>query len=519
MAKKPKTPTLEDLKPAPHNARGIGQAALDALGVSMAEFGDVAGITWNRRTGHLVAGHQRLRSLREKHGDELRMARGIIRTPDGETFRVRVVDWPLAKEKAATIAANSPELAGVFTKDVAEVLAELEGTMPELSADLRFDELLKSVGLVAPRELDDAAAGEKPKRPTTKPGDLYTLGRHRLLCDDTRDAGAVRKLLGRRRPVMIHADPPYGMGKEADGVTNDNLYREKLDAFQVEWLDVWLARAVDVASLYVWGNAEDLWRLWWCSGIRDAGDLMVRNELVWDKGSAFGMASEGQHCYPPATERCLFIMRGQQFLGNVNKADFWPGWQPLLDWLVEQRDAAGWSNPDVNEITGTSMAGHWFTRSQFQPIARAHYTTLQEAAEGRAFVEPYDELFGRLFPGLKDAGNAHRELSARVREQRTYFDNAHAVMTDVWRFERVAGADRFGHATPKPVPMVARAMLSSSAPGDVVGVPFAGTGPELVAGEQLGRVVCAMEVEPGWCDVVVDRWQELTGKKAKRRRA
>ncbi len=137
--KKPRTPRLADLADAPYNPREIDAESFDGLTASLREFGDIAGITWNQRTGHLVSGHQRLRSLREKYGKTLRMARGVILTPDRDRFRVRVVDWPLRKEKAANVAANSPALAGLFTDDVAELL---DAVPDGLFDDLRFDQLV-----------------------------------------------------------------------------------------------------------------------------------------------------------------------------------------------------------------------------------------------------------------------------------------------------------------------------------------------------------------------------------------
>lgn len=142
---KPKTPRLEDLTPAPYNPRGITDAALAGLGASLEEFGDISGIVWNQRTGNLVCGHQRLRSLRERHDGDLRMSRGTIHTPDGERFAVRVVDWPIEKEKAANIAANNPHIEGDFNQELDELIDELSGDLPELVVDLRIDELLPSL--------------------------------------------------------------------------------------------------------------------------------------------------------------------------------------------------------------------------------------------------------------------------------------------------------------------------------------------------------------------------------------
>ncbi len=108
------------------------------------------------------------------------------------------------------------------------------------------------------------------------------------------------------------------------------------------------------------------------------------------------------------------------------------------------------------------------------------------------------------------------ELKQEFYATRAYFDNAHDNMTDVWEFGRVTGEERHGHATPKPVEMVARAIKSSSTAGDVVVVPFGGTAPELIAAEQLGRKCYGMEISPAYCDVIIQRWENLTGKKAKK---
>ena len=132
------------------------------------------------------------------------------------------------------------------------------------------------------------------------------------------------------------------------------------------------------------------------------------------------------------------------------------------------------------------------------------YRRWQEAAKGHdAFKRDHDEL-------KRD----HDELKAAFYETRAHFDNTHDNMTDVWSFGRVVGEERGGHATPKPVEMVARAIKSSSREGDAIAVPFGGTGPEIIAAEQLNRTAYAMELEPEWCDVIVRRWENLTGETA-----
>jgi hypothetical protein len=144
---------LTDLKPAPYNPRTITDEAAAALQTSLAEFGDISGIVWNKRTGHLVAGHQRMEALRRKHGKKLSVRDGAVCTSDGERFPIRVVNWPLEKEKTANLAANSPYLAGSFDSGGLEaLLADLNAAdgLSGLLEGLRLNELLPGAGDLFP---------------------------------------------------------------------------------------------------------------------------------------------------------------------------------------------------------------------------------------------------------------------------------------------------------------------------------------------------------------------------------
>jgi DNA modification methylase len=87
-------------------------------------------------------------------------------------------------------------------------------------------------------------------------------------------------------------------------------------------------------------------------------------------------------------------------------------------------------------------------------------------------------------------------------------------MRDVWEFSRVTGEERHGHATPKPVAMMERVMLSSLPNGGLCVEPFGGSGSTLIGAERTGRVCYAMELNPIYCDTIVRRWQKISGKKA-----
>lgn len=149
-AKKAKAPppvvltTLADLKADPINPRKIDKDELAGLAVSMDRFGDLSGITFNVRTGELVAGHQRLRNIREAHGDLKLMRDGgkvWIETPNGDVWAVRLVEWTPAKQRAANIAANSQAIAGQFTDELQPQLKDILAEDAALYQALRFDEL------------------------------------------------------------------------------------------------------------------------------------------------------------------------------------------------------------------------------------------------------------------------------------------------------------------------------------------------------------------------------------------
>ncbi len=70
------------------------------------------------------------------------------------------------------------------------------------------------------------------------------------------------------------------------------------------------------------------------------------------------------------------------------------------------------------------------------------------------------------------------------------------------------------HGTQKPVEFMLRPILNNSAPGDAIYEPFSGSGTTIIAAEMTGRRCMAMEIDPAYCDVAVQRWQDLTGRKA-----
>ena len=478
-----------DLRADPSNARDHDERNIEAIKASLTRFGQQKPIVVDAK-GVVVAGNGTLEAARSLGWEKV----AVVVT---QLAGVEATAYAIADNRTAELAAWDDEA-------LARTLEALrdDDSIEQLVTGFTDQEIEDLIGKNEVRvggEEDEVP--EPPADPVTKPGDLILLGDHRLLCGDSTNADDVARLMDGEIASMVHADPPYGMGKEKDGIANDNLYREKLDAFQMAWWTAWRSSVADNGSAYVWGNAADLWRLWYRGGLADSERMTMRNEIVWEKGFAqqFDKMAEGVaglRSFNVTTERCLFFMLGEQGFNN-NADNYWDGWEPIRAALRADCDAMGWGAEDIRRICGVGMYSHWFTESQWCFIPEEHYRKLQEAAKDHdAFKREHDDL--------------KREFYAT----RAHFDNTHDNMTDVWDFPRVTGEDRHGHATPKPVRLVARAIMSSSEVGDCVVVPFAGTCPEVIACEQLARRSYGMEISPAYCDVVVQRWENLTGRKA-----
>ena len=139
-----------------------------------------------------------------------------------------------------------------------------------------------------------------------------------------------------------------------------------------------------------------------------------------------------------------------------------------------------------------------------------HYHTMAAEYAGR-FTRPWHELKSE-WDRVKGAGR--EVINGKLDGVRSYFDNAHDVMRDVWEFSRVTGDERHSHATPKPVAMMERVMKSSLPHKGLCLEPFGGSGSTLMGAEKTGRRCYTMELQPKYVDVIVRRWQNFTGKEA-----
>ena len=351
---------------------------------------------------------------------------------------------------------------------------------------------------------DDIPEVDEKSEPITKLGDIWKLGEHRLICGDSTDALNINILMQGKKADLVFTDPPYGMKKEKDGVLNDNLNYDDLLEFNKKWIPLSFDALKDNGSWYCWGIDEPLMDIY--SNIlkpmkKQVGQdkLTFRNLITWDKGCGQGQMSPEYRMYAIADEKCLFVMRGRQTYGGTS-ADYWDGFDPIRLKLIAIKDRIGLSTAQIIEYAEATTCSHWFGTSQWE--------------------FPNEQRWSGLLNNLLSNGKINRQEYDEIRQEwyktRAYFDNTHDNMNDVWHFNITSQKERAltcGHATPKPIALCSRAIKSSSREGEIVLDLFGGSGSTLIACEQLNRVCYMCELAPKYCDVIVKRWETLTGEK------
>lgn len=208
---------LDSLRPDPANPRRISEDELDALERSLRQFGFVQPVLARREDRTVIGGHQRLVAARRL---------GLTTVP---------VTWlDVSVEQARLLGLALNKISGSWDDALlARLLADLQAT-PDVDLSLSgFGEdevrtLLRSLEVREKRERPEAfdvdeALAEARRAPRTKPGELWVLGDHRLLCGDATDPAAVARLLDGATPRLLATDPPYGVSLDQtwrDGVYN-----------------------------------------------------------------------------------------------------------------------------------------------------------------------------------------------------------------------------------------------------------------------------------------------------------
>ncbi len=372
----------------PMNWRKHPKAQQDALEGMLRTVGWVQRVIVNRRTGHIVDGHLRV---------EVALRRDEPQVP------VLYVDLT-ADEERVVLAAIDP-IGGMAETDqdmLDELLTGLETGDKDLDdflQSLRSDDAEIVEGLT-----DEDSVPEPPVEPVTKPGDVWLLGKHRLMCGDSTSIDALQQLAQGQLVDMWLTDPPYNVAyeggtKEKLTIKNDSMGDEQFRQFLRDAYTAADAVMKAGAVFYIWHADSEGYNF--RGAAKDAG-WAVRQCLIWKKSSLV----LGRQDYQWQHEPCLY----------------------------------GWKE-----------------------------------------------------------GASH--LWASDRKQ-----------TTILEFDKPTRNGE--HPTMKPVGLFEYQMLNNTKGGDIILDSFGGSGTTMIAAEKNGRVARLMELDPKYCDVIIKRWQEFTGKQA-----
>jgi len=473
---------IADLIPAPYNPRQSTAKQEKHLKESLEKFGLVEPIIFNKQTGYIVGGHFRVRELKKLGIKEIECV---------------IVDLNEADEKELNIRLNANT--GSWDWDTLAndwEVVDLEKWGLEIPQFETVEELEASE--------DDYDVPEGGIETDIVIGDLFEIGEHRLLCGDSTDSDAVARLMNGEKADLGHNDPPYGMKKEKDGVLNDNLNFDDLLDFNREWIALQFLHLKENSSWYCWGIDEPLMDIY-SQILRPyfkEEKAVFRNFIKWQKSEFVqNMLAPSGRSYSPMGESCLFIMLGNQGF-NTNADNYFEGWEPLRSWLDGQRKKSGLTTDECNKICGKqNMTQSAFTRGGFRIILEEDYNKLREATSSKYFSREYDEI-----------KREYDEIKREYYLSRAYFDNTHEKMGDVWHFNRTSNKEREytgNHATPKPILLCERVIKSSCPEKGLVLDAFLGSGSTMVAAHQLKRRCYGMELEPKYCQVIIDRMRKL----------
>jgi DNA modification methylase len=422
---------ITDVKPYPGNPRQ-NDDAVDAVAASLREFGFRQPIVVDAE-GVIVVGHTRYKAALKLGLEKVPVHVATDLTPE-QIRAYRIADNQTASLATWDYDLLPIELAGL--KEANYDLALLGFDADELAKLL--DPTLK-YGLTDPDEVP-----EPPDEATTKPGDLWVLGDHRLLCGDSSKPADVDRLLGGAGIHLVNTDPPYNVKVEP---RSNNAIAAGLSSF---------AGTTHHQKLDVERHPEKA---------KPTGKKLRAK----DRPLANDFVSDAEF------DRLLAA-----WFGNIARV-LQPG-------------------------RGFYIWGGYANCANYPPVLKACELYFSQAI---IWVKEHPVLTRKDFMGNHEwCFYGWREGAAHV-----YLGPNNA--TDVWSVKKV-NPQSMVHLTEKPVELAVRAMQYSSREGEHVLDLFGGSGSTLIAAEQTGRKAYLMELDPLYCDVIVQRWEKFTGRKAER---
>ncbi len=411
---------VKDLIPADYNPRKISDKERFDLKESIKEFSEVEPVVINT-DNHLIGGHQRVSIYADLKIEEIdvRIPNRQLNIEEEMRLNLRLNkntgDWD--HEKLAEM--NIDMLLNVGFGD--EELSDMWDNVDIIEDDFK---LKKAV--------------EKAKETKIKNGDIYELGKHRLMCGDSTSEEDLKKLMNNEKALMVYCDPPYNIGLNYnDGLTTKGKYQGEKEAVKVNdskkigdyknfifsTLKNAHKNADKNAHFFYWCDEKYIWMI---QQLFAEDGIDNKRVCMWVKNN-FNMTP--QIAFNKVYEPCIYGTTGKPFLNNKYK--------------------------NLNEILN------------------------KEVESGN---QVHDEIFDII---------------------------------NIWLAKRDIAQD-YEHPTQKPITLHEKPIKRCTAPGSIILDLFGGSGSTLIAAEQLKRKAFLMEINPIFCQVIINRYEEYTNRKAKK---
>jgi DNA modification methylase len=377
--------SIKDLKSDHKNARKRTDRSAKLIAESLQRYGAARSIVIDEEN-RILAGNGTIEGAKAAGIKNIR----VIETDGTEIIAVKRTGLSEDEKIGLALADNRTSDLSDWDKDMLQQLSEEHDIAPWFDAD-DLAEILGEVEQLPAEGLTDADdVPEVPEEPVTKPGDLWILGNHRLLCGDSTDVLAVERLMDGKKADMVFTDPPYNIGYQDMGAKFEKIANDKMS--DEEFLDFLRSTVMPCEVMYVccsWQYAH-LFK-------QAMADLAkpAKAMIVWDK---------------------------------VNPAQ-------NLDLYYKQHEIIFYHGP---------------------------------------------------------------------------FGGQSTLRGDVWQLKRQRNTL---HPTMKPIELIEMA-LEDHPKRKLVFDGFGGSGSTLIACEKTGRQARLMELDPRYCDVIIKRWEDFTGKKA-----
>jgi len=382
---------INTIKPYENNPRKLKDSAIEKVAMSLKEYGFRQPIVVDKDR-IIVVGHTRYRASKKLGFKEVPITIADNLTPE-QINAYRIADNRTAEESEWDSELLKMEIKDLEAKDFK---LDLLGFNEDQLNDMLFEE---KQGLT-----DEDEVPEAPEEPISKLGDIWILGKHKLICGDSTILNNYEKLFNENKADLLMTDPPYNVdyeGKTKDKLTiqndskNDDDFLQFLtDAFNNCSIHLKLG-----CSFYIFHS--DWYGLEFRQSIKNS-DLELKQNLIWAKNSMV----MGRQDYQWQHEPCLY----------------------------------GWKR-----------------------------------------------------------GASHSWYSDRKQ-------------TTIIKYDRPSKSKL--HPTMKPVGLVEYLIKNSSKQEDIILDPFLGSGTTIIACEKQSRICYGIELDPKYCDVIIKRWENFTGKKA-----